>query len=647
MYTRDAPALDWSISDRLLVVAANANGFGAYCLERFLEADTVVSASDLAANYEATVAESVVWYHRNVDPVASHGGASYYNNVMRSQGLDPAAFPDPLLARTFGAAIGGAGFSRLDGTNTGLKSTAAAGAAPTVLEVTLQTVEACPDEAAFLKALTATVSAEAARGDLSAKEAAHNALWAELWGRSHVDISVAPDARSSRSTSGSTSGSTAGADTMDPTGVEAVNKAYTWQRYLDLCDGRDSYGIIKFNGQAFTTSLNGTQQGHKKGVVSADYRDWGPSNWMQNARQPYYAALAAGDSDVLIGILRYFNRSLPVARARVNATMGIGGAFWPETSTMFGTYDAAFLGYGCNGSDVDGDLVAADPPPFTVSRDSRNGAGPAAPAVNGYTRFYSSGSLEACLLGLDEYLISLDEAVLTELSLPICDAVTQFYRERFPHLNATTGKTDMFPAQVIESYWCGNGGAGVNAWGHVGPDGKLQRPYSRSECPTNGVPDVAGLAAILPRLLALPATALSGYAESAKAWAESLTALPPLALEDCHSGGEPHHGGPPNHGCRTCAPNHNSTSCWCNGHMPCAPPTNTSKIVAIAGQYEGIRQHNHENQAAVSARATSNHRHTRFWNGSYRWLSRGTVRGLAVSSVCSGQGGSRYWRGDV
>jgi hypothetical protein len=27
-------------------------------------------------------------------------------------------------------------------------------------------------------------------------------------------------------------------------------------------------------GQAFTTSLNGTQQGHKPGVVSADYRDW-------------------------------------------------------------------------------------------------------------------------------------------------------------------------------------------------------------------------------------------------------------------------------------------------------------------------------------------------------------------------------------
>ena len=137
---------------------------------------------------------------------------------MRTQGLNPAAFPDPLLARTFGAAISGAGFVRVDGSDTDLKATTVAGA-PTVLEVTLQTVEACPDEAAFLKALAATVSAEAARGDLRAKDDAHNELWAELWGRSHVDISVAPDDRSSRPKSKIAAGADR-SDTMDPTNVE-------------------------------------------------------------------------------------------------------------------------------------------------------------------------------------------------------------------------------------------------------------------------------------------------------------------------------------------------------------------------------------------------------------------------------------------
>eukprot|EP01046_Picozoa_sp_COSAG06_P055662 COSAG06_NODE_10301_length_1707_cov_2.454596_1_plen_242_part_00 len=57
---------------------------------------------------------------------------------------------------------------------------------------------------------------------------------------------------------------------------------------------------------------------------------------------------------------------------------------------------------------------------------------------------------------------------------------------------------------------------------------------------------------------------------------------------------------PVNRGCRKCAPNHNSTSCWCNGHMPCYPPTNQSTIVAIAGDYAGIREHNHENHAAYA-----------------------------------------------
>jgi hypothetical protein len=547
----------------------------------------------------------------NEDTMPKHSVPTYYDNVMRTQGLDPAAFTDPLLGRTFGGSMGGTGYSKLAGSETALGAKVAAGGVAAVLEVVLETVEGCAGQSSFLTALASRVAAEAARGSVAAKDAAHASVWAELWGRSHVDISAGPDAASATNTSdprdgGRLAGEADGrADIAVPENVAAVNNAYVWQRYLDLCDGRDTWGLIKFNGQAFTTSLNGTQEGHKKGVVSADYRDWGPSNWIQNARQPYYAALSAGDSDIILGILRYFNRSLPVARARVKATIGIGGAFWPETSTLFGTYDAAFLGYGCNGSDSSGHLVAAEPAPYTVSRDSRDGAGPTAPAVNGYTRFYSSGSLEVCFLGLEEYLTSLDEAVLKELTLPICDAVTQFYRERFPHTNSTTGKTDMFPAQVIESYWCGNGGAGSNAWGHVDAEGasdpsKAHRPYGRNDCPTDGAPDVAGLHAILPKLLALPSTALAAYAESAKAWADSLKTLPELATEVCHTGGWPSARGPPNKGCRHCASGHNASSCWCNGHEPCLPPTNSSTIVAIAGQYAGIRQHNHENQAAYA-----------------------------------------------
>ena len=53
-----------------------------------------------------------------------------------------------------------------------------------------------------------------------------------------------------------------------------------------------------------------------------------------------------------------------------------------------------------------------------------------------------------CWLGLQEYSASLEINTLRTLTLPICSAVTQFYRERFPHVNTTTGKSDLFPAQV-------------------------------------------------------------------------------------------------------------------------------------------------------------------------------------------------------
>ena len=206
--------------------AGNDNGMGSYCLERFLEPDTVVPAAELAAH--APIKSSVVWFHRNVDPQAAHGLPSYYANVMRTQGLDPAAFDDPLLHRTFGGAMGGgAGFTRAD--DTSLAAAASAGH-NVALEIVLQTEEACDSTDEWLSALSSTVTAEQSRGTPTEKAAAHVAKWADLWGRSHVDISaVDPEA--------------------DASSVEMVNDAYVWQRYLDLADGRDTWGVIKFNGQ--------------------------------------------------------------------------------------------------------------------------------------------------------------------------------------------------------------------------------------------------------------------------------------------------------------------------------------------------------------------------------------------------------------
>jgi hypothetical protein len=63
---------------------------------------------------------------------------------------------------------------------------------------------------------------------------------------------------------------------------------------------------------------------------------------------------------------------------------------------------------------------------------------------------YTSGSLELCLLGLEHYSHTLDKAVFTAHTLPLCSSVLQYYKSRYPNLNTTTGKTDYFPSQMIE-----------------------------------------------------------------------------------------------------------------------------------------------------------------------------------------------------
>ena len=237
-----------------------------------MEADTVVPAAIVDAS-SPVLKGKVAWYHMNQDTKATHGVPTYYENVMRTQGLNPAHFADPLLHRTFGAAMGGAGYVRSsDGSDVAVSATVAAGVKSN-LEIVLQTVEACESEAAWLAAVAAAVEAEASRGTLPFKEAAHASTWESLWQRSYVDISVRSDATYNHDADEDTQNTTP--LLTNPGNVEAVNDAYAWQRYMDLADGRNTWGVIKFNGQAFTTSLNGTQEGHKKGVVSADYRDWG------------------------------------------------------------------------------------------------------------------------------------------------------------------------------------------------------------------------------------------------------------------------------------------------------------------------------------------------------------------------------------
>jgi hypothetical protein len=74
--------------------------------------------------------------------------------------------------------------------------------------------------------------------------------------------------------------------------------------------------------------------------------------------------------------------------------------------------------------------------------------------------------------------------------LPIAVSVAEGFRQRWTQINNATGKIDHWPSQALETYQC--------------PD-----PTSREHCPTDASTDIAGLMAVLPRLIALPSSVVT------------------------------------------------------------------------------------------------------------------------------------------
>ncbi len=278
--------------------------------------------------------------------------------------------------------------------------------------------------------------------------AAHDEHWAAFWNRSDVDITArsAGDAPSARN----------------------MTDHYRWQRYLDWIQRR---GVIKFNGQGFTVDEG-------KGP---DYRDWADAYWWQNTRQPYYNALAAGDIELFDALYREYAAMIPTLECRVRAEFGHGGAIWPETAEAWGCYRPG--DWGC------------DTPP-------------AGPSTNTFIRFHYTGSLELCLMLLDDFAFRANATVWSAFGDAVCSRVVTFFDEHFPQ-NDAGGAMDMFPAQALETWQCAD-------------------PSARDACVTNPSTDIAGLMAVLPRLLALP-DALANASQRA-AWTALAARLPPLPL---------------------------------------------------------------------------------------------------------------------
>ena len=341
----------------------------------------------------------VLWCHRNE--------RSHYPDNLRTQGLADRLeqSTDPLLHRTFGAAMRGPGFSPRG------ERELVSDEPRTQHRLSVTTHTAITDSLEqWVEQVLAIDSPDAEQG-----RDAHRKWWHAFWQRSYIHATGCPEA-------------------------ELVSRGYAHQRYLNACAGRGRFPI-KFNGSLFTVDARQLDWeaslglGHPQPTadnpamdagrtLDADYRRWGGPYWHQNTRLPYYTMAAAGDADMMLPLFRMYLDALPLARYRTRQYFGHGGSYFPETMPFWGTYPSSCY----------------DHPTDHPDRPWCN---------NPYIRHHIAGMLEVVVAMLDciEHGGELDPAD----ALDFADAVITFYFEHYPRNEQ--GRLRIEPAQSLETYW--------------------------------------------------------------------------------------------------------------------------------------------------------------------------------------------------
>jgi hypothetical protein len=221
---------------------------------------------------------------------------------------------------------------------------------------------------------------------------------------------------------------------------------------------------IKFNGSIFTVDIP---------AADGDYRRWGGCFWFQNTRLPYWSMAACGDFDLMQPLFRMYLDTLPLRKAVTRLYYNHDGAFYPETMYFWGT--------PCNDD-------------YRWKRD-----GVPAPVLNNqYIMRYWQGGIELVMMMLDTFDYTGDKAMARDVLVPFAGAIVTFYDKHYPR--DTGGKIRFEPAQSLETWWQA----------------------------TNPMPEVAGLRAVLPRLIALPENLASDAQR--REWRRLLGELPPVPL---------------------------------------------------------------------------------------------------------------------
>jgi hypothetical protein len=249
----------------------------------------------------------------------------------------------------------------------------------------------------------------------------------------------------------------------------AVSRGYALQRFVNACAGRGRYPI-KFNGSIFTVPYPGAPG-------DGDYRRWGPGYWWQNTRLPYLSMCASGDYELMQPLFRmYAEELLPLFKYRTKLYLGHEGAYIPECLYFWG--DMFSETYGWQPCEEREDKLQA----------------------SGWHKWEWVSGPELAFMLLDYYEHTQDEAFLRERLLPLAGEILTFFDQHYQ--TGEDGRLVMHPAQALETWW---------------------------EC-TNPMPEVAGLHAVLDRLLALPKALATD--EQRAAWRALKAKLPALPTRE-------------------------------------------------------------------------------------------------------------------
>jgi len=334
-----------------------------------------------------TTDASIGWFH--------HNESSCWKSNLEQQGLldwaESSGETDPLLYRTFGGIVRGAGWRKAN------DSTLLHPPTSQPFGVTVSHLTLCPSSPKAWTAEALKTSAVCPDAGDDAAWKSHCGWWTDFWSRSYIHLDGDEAARK-------------------------VSRGYALQRFLNACAGRGDYPI-KFNGSLFTADwgLPGENLG-------PDYRRWGPGYWHQNTRLPYWAMLASGDFEMMRAYFEHYRRILPLSRERCRKFRGHDGAFFLETMTFWGTY-------------LEGD--------YGWPHEREEGLPPHL-SQNQYIRLHNSSGLEVVHHALLYFQYTGDIDFVRDTLLPLAEAVMDYYDTGFPRRD---GNLHITPAQVIEQWW--------------------------------------------------------------------------------------------------------------------------------------------------------------------------------------------------